>query len=372
MVAVAGQGSLTISMVKGLRGLQAIKPDWDRIHSRLENSTYHQDWRWMAALQERLIEQPIYFVVLKRGSHVVAILPLQLRKMTKAGITIDHLSFPHHSHVVLSDALVDLKQVGETDFEAILDFLEQQSEFRWDEIQLVGIERRALIREWLARCGIELEEVSSSAYFDWPEGSFDTNLSKKFIKNIRRLASKSQEECGPLCTRWVNDQRSLPAAFEEFLELEASGWKGEQGTSTAIKHSPDLVRFYRQLLDSFGEDGAFQINLLEIGGIPAAGQMCVSSQHSLFILKVAYNDDLRKYGPGNILMLNLLELLSGGSAFRELNLVTAPVWADRWHLNKRSVFAMQHFNRNVAGRLSKAMMYSRRILKDVIRAETNG
>ena len=372
MVAAVGVGNLAVSMVKGLKGLQDIKPDWDRIHSTLENPTYHQDWRWMAALQERLIEQPLYFVVLKRGGTAVAILPLQLRQTTKAGITIDHLSFPHHSHVVLSDGLVDLKQVGEKDFERILDFLEQQREFRWDEIQLAGIDSRALIREWLVGCGIELEEISVSAYFDWPDGSFDANLSKKFIKNIRRLANKAQEEHGPLCTRWVNDQRSLPAAFEAFLELEASGWKGEQGTSTAIKHGSDLVRFYRQLLDSFGEDGTFQINLLEVGGVPAAGQMCVRSKHSCSILKVAYSDDLRKYGPGNILMLNFLEKLSRVSTFREVNLVTAPVWANRWHLNKRSVFSMQHFNRNVTGRLSKAMMHSRRILKDVIRIDANG
>ncbi|MDG2048968.1 MAG: GNAT family N-acetyltransferase [Myxococcota bacterium] len=371
MLETSRRADLTISMVRGLEGLRVIKPDWDRIHFAMDDPAYHQEWGWMAALQERLIEEPLYFVVLGRRDQAAAILPLHLQTLTKAGIKHSYLSFPHHNHVVLSDALIDTDLIGDEDFRDVLYFLEHQQEVHWDYIQLSGIYARSPLITWLKRSGLELEEFSANAYFDWDAGPFDTSLSKKFIKNIRRLATKAEQEQGALGTRYINDRESLPAAFEIFLELEASGWKGEVGTSTAIKHSPDLVSFYRQLLDTFCGDGAFQINLLEINGVPAAGQLCVSSGQSWFIMKVAYNDDLKRYGPGNILMLDFLEQVSTAAGFTEVNLVTSPPWADRWHLKKRPVYATQYFNGTIKGRLTEVVQHSKDVIKGFMRNGTN-
>ncbi len=371
MVHVSGLADLSISMVKGMEGLQAIKDDWNRIHSGMESPAYHQDWRWMAALQQRLIEQPLHFLVLQRRNQVAAILPLHLRVDNKAGIKHNYLSFPYHNHVVLSDALVDSSLIGERDFREILYYLENQRELSWDFIKLSGIYDRSPLRDLLLQSGLQLEEISANAYFSWEGDRYDATLSKKFIKNIRRLATKAEQEMGPLATHFVNDPESLPAAYETFLELEASGWKGESGTSTAIKHNPQLVAFYRHLLDLFAEDGAFQINLLEINGTPAAGQMCVRCGHTWFIMKVGYNDDLKQYGAGNILMLSFLERVSAQPGITELNLVTSPAWADRWHLNKRPVFAVQHFNNNIKGRLTKVMKHSNRMLKGFMGGKSN-
>jgi len=368
---MSGLADLSITMVKGMEGLQTIKDDWNRIHSGLEHPAYHQDWRWMAALQQRLITQPLRFVILQRRNQVVAIVPLHLRSDIKARIKHNHLSFPYHNHVVLSDALVDADRIGEKDFREILYFLETQREFSWDFIRLSGIYDRSPLRDQLVQSGLKLEEASANAYFNWDGGRYDATLSKKFIKNIRRLATKAEQEMGPLNTRYVSDPESLPAAYELFLELEASGWKGEAGTSTAIKHDPQLVSFYTHLLDTFSCDDSFQINLLEINGVPAAGQMCIRSGHTWFIMKVGYNDDLKQYGAGNILMLSFLEQVSSQPAITELNLVTSPVWADRWHLNKRPVFAVQHFNNNIKGRLTKVMKRSNKMLKGFMGGKSN-
>ncbi len=368
---VSGLSDLSITMVKGMEGLQALKDDWERLHAGMEHPAYHQDWRWMVALQQCLIESPLHFVVLLRRNRTAAILPLQLRAETKAGIKHRYLSFPYHNHVVLSDALVDSGLIGEMDFREILYFLENQREFSWDFIKLSGIYERSPLRDLLPQSGLELEEVASNAYFNWDSGRYDVTLSKKFIKNIQRLANKAGQELGPLSASYVNDTKNLPAAYETFLELEASGWKGESGTSTAIKHNPQLVSFYRQLLDSFSSDGSFQINLLEINGVPAAGQMCARSGHTWYIMKVGYNDELKQYGAGNILMLSFLERVSAQDGISELNLVTSPPWAQRWHLNTRPVFAVQHFNNHFKGRLTKVMKHSNRMLKGIMGGKSN-
>lgn len=369
MVHMSGLADLSITMEKGMAGLEAIKEDWVKLYAAQKHPAYHQDWRWMASLQRCLIDQPLNFVVLRRRNQVALILPLHLRSMVKAGISQNYLSFPYHNHVVLSDALVQGDYVEDTDFKEMLFFLETQKEFKWDHLKFSGIYSRSPLPDILMQSGLELNEIASNAYFSLGPERYDVNLSKKFIKNIKRLTTKAANELGDIETLYVNDVVTLPDAFEAFLDLEASGWKGEAGTSTAIKHNPQLVKFYRHLMESFSKDGSFQINLLKIDGVPAAGQMCIRSGGTWFILKIAYNDDLKRFGAGNILMLSFLEALHSEGEITELNLVTSPPWADRWHLNKRPVFSLQYFNKNFKGRLTKVMSHSNKILKGIAKAK---
>jgi CelD/BcsL family acetyltransferase involved in cellulose biosynthesis len=366
MVNQSEQTDWTITVIKGMEGLQAIKQDWIRIYSGLERPAYHLDWRWMMSIQSCLIDQELYFLVMRRRDIVVLILPLHLRSSVRAGIKHSFLSFPYHNHVVLSDVLLDSDQVEKGGVRVILDFLETQKALKWDYIKLAGIYERSPLRDLLLEADLKLEEVSSNAYFDWKSGKYDETLSKKFIKNIRRLFTKAEKEQGVVQTRFVNNIDELPDAFIEFLDLEASGWKGESGTSTAIKQSPRLVAFYREVMERFSEDGTFQINLLEINSIPAAGQLCIKSGCAWYILKVGYNDSLKQYGPGNILMLSFLEYVSADPGCSELNLVTSPVWANRWHLKKRPVYSTKHYNTNIKGRLSRFLRYSNRKFKGLV------
>lgn len=368
---LSGAADLNITLQKGLEGLRVFKDEWDRIYSNMEHPVYYLDWRWMVSLQSFLIGQPLYFVVLQRRGKVTMIMPLHPRSFNRVGIKHNYLSFPHHKHVVLSDALIDSKRVEQEDFKKILNFLETQRELKWDYIKLSGLYELSPLRELFIQADLHMAEVSSNAYFDWKNGPYDASLSKKLIKNIRRLSSRAEKEQGPIQVRFVNDIESLPGALDVFLELEASGWKGESGTSTAIKSDPQLMIFYRELLDRFSRDGSFQINLLEINGIPAAGQMCIRCCRVWFILKIGYNDGLKQYGVGNILMLAFLEHASADPACSELNLVTSPAWADRWHLKKRQVYSGAYYNSNIRGRLVQLAKHSNKKLKGILKRNTD-
>ena len=352
-----------IEMLRGEEGLGQLKEAWEKIHSGLSCPGYHRDWRWMVSLQKHLIDEPLVFVVLRRHGRVAIILPLQLRSGGPVGLKHRYISFPYHNHIVLSDALIDRSVAEERDLMRLFSFLENQKAFKWNYLRLNGMVGGSLLYDALLASGYEPEQTSSNAYFDWPAGRYDATLSKKHIRNTRRLSQKAENELGPVQARFVTDPAELPDALDTFFELEASGWKGESGTSTAIKYDDRLVAFYRDLLKRFSGDKSFQINLLEINGIPAAGQMCVRCGAVWYILKVGYNDGLKQYGAGNALMLACLERLSQDAAISELNLVTSPAWADRWHLNKRPVYSLQHFNSGIGGRVFKVLRDSKRKFK---------
>jgi CelD/BcsL family acetyltransferase involved in cellulose biosynthesis len=352
---------------QGLEGLENLRECWAELFNKVPEPTYYQDWRWIFALLTHLIEDPVYFVTLRKQGRTVMILPLQLRLEKKAGFRKRFLSFLSHNHIVLSDSLVDVDKLDHDDMPRLLGFLTSQSEFKWSYIQLKGLCENSQLYQLLKKSGMKCELISHSAYFDWPEGSYDKTLSKKFIKNIRRLGNRAERETGSSQIEYVSAPDRLRDAYETFTQLEASGWKGENGTSTAIKHDEKLISFYRHLIESFSVDGSCQINILRLGGEPTAAQLCIKTGSSWYILKIAFSENYKQYGVGNLLMLNFLEHVSLEADTTELCLVTSPLWADRWHLKKRGVYMINHYNSNLTGRLSRTVKNSKKKLKVLIK-----
>jgi hypothetical protein len=73
----------------------------------------------------------------------------------------------------------------------------------------------------------------------------------------------------------------LRRGFAEFLEIEASGWKGQSGERSAIKLHPDLMRFYESLNIEFAPSRSIVLNCLRIGERPIASQFCLRDEDTL-------------------------------------------------------------------------------------------
>ncbi len=81
------------------------------------------------------------------------------------------------------------------------------------------------------------------------------NRRKEWGRARRRL-----EERGKLEVAWSEDR----LAIEDFLALEASGWKRERGT--ALLADPNRAAFARAMLDGFASDGRLRIARLSLDG----------------------------------------------------------------------------------------------------------
>lgn len=356
-----------ISIFEGIEGLEAIRDSWDKLFAGMDNPTYFLEWRWMYALQKWLIEVPLYFIVLHKHGEVVLILPLQLNHSNGFNIRNQIISLPAHKHSAHSDVLLNSELATKNDVRRAIDYFTQKKGIQWSHLLIDKISSKSDFLGIIQESDAHFSTKSESAYFDWPSGKFDENLSKKFIKNIRRLGKRAEKEKGALEVSFVNNADFLEDACETFFDIEASGWKGEEGTSTAIKYHPELVSFYKELLVQFSTDRSIQINILNISGQAAAGQLCIKLRNTWYILKVAYQECLKSYGVGNLLMLKFLEETSMDNSMAEVNLVTAPEWADRWHLNKRPVYCVQYFNSGTRGRLAKAFLHSKKKVRGLLK-----
>lgn len=125
---------------------------------------------------------------------------------------------------------------------------------------------------------------------------------KKLRQDWNRLSALGRVEV-------VNDrdQADVRAAFEEFLTLENSSWKGEAGT--ALLSDPKDAAFVRQLIGNLAEKEGASVVLLLLDGQPIAGQVVLYCGATAYTWKTAYRADYAKYSPGALLVDKVTELL---------------------------------------------------------------
>jgi len=97
------------------------------------------------------------------------------------------------------------------------------------------------------------------------------------------------------------------AALEDFLRMEAAGWKGRR--ATALLSDERAATFTRNFVRSLANEGLATIESLYVGNRPVAMQVLLRSGHTAFTWKVAYDQDFRDFSPGILLLQDLTAAL---------------------------------------------------------------
>jgi CelD/BcsL family acetyltransferase involved in cellulose biosynthesis len=116
----------------------------------------------------------------------------------------------------------------------------------------------------------------------------------KQLRQYRRRLAKA----GPVALR-VHRGAEVAAAFETFLELEASGWKGRAGT--AMLKVPEEAAFARAAVAGLAAAGNAEIWSLEAGGRAVSMAVILASGAVRFDWKVAYDEAVQNCSPGVLL-----------------------------------------------------------------------
>ena len=156
----------------------------------------------------------------------------------------------------------------------------------------------------------------------------------------------------------------LDKLMDEFLDLEASGWKGATGEGTAIKLDPALLEFYRGLMKRFGSAGHCEINLLRANGRNLAGQFCLISAGTWYHLKIAYDESYDKISPGSVLLDEVLTRLCADPAVNIASFLTGAAWAERWHADELNVQRVIARNNTAAGHIFMLETKMRRLVRE--------
>lgn len=169
----------------------------------------------------------------------------------------------------------------------------------------------------------------------------------KLKRNLRRLRKQLNEE-GDIRVETATDADTLALAFEQFLLVEASGWKGNNQHASAISEDKSLTEFYRSLLEPETSGLNPEINLLWCNDECIAAQFGLRTNNCLSLLKIGYNENFARFSPGYLLLESILDQTSK-RGIKTLSLVTSPPWAERWHPNTVPVWHISYYNQSTRG-----------------------
>jgi CelD/BcsL family acetyltransferase involved in cellulose biosynthesis len=190
---------------------------------------------------------------------------------------------------------------------------------------------------------------------------------RKFRANLRRT-DKLLKEQGPVS--FEHYRSADPDTLESFFQLEASGWKGKEGTAIACR--PETRKFYELVAAAASRDGYFSLDFLKLDGKPISAHFAMVWDGRYQLLKAAYDENYRRFGPGHLIVWELLRSL-GPSGLTELDFVAPATWDEScWASENRSHFSYLVFSRTIYGKVLHFMRISgRALVKSILRRPTH-
>lgn len=207
-------------------------------------------------------------------------------------------------------------------------------------------------------------DLSADAYWD-------TNVRAKKRKEIRRL-QKRLAELGTVETRLLTERADLPHWCADFLALEASGWKGQEGTALACK--PADATFFRAACAAAFEAGRLHMLRIDLDGRAIA--MLANFRHGAgaFSFKIAFDEALGRFSPGVLIEIANLHAVQDDPAIGWMDSCAAPdhpmidsLWAERRTIVQYRIAlygqGMTQFQRAAAFAIANGVESAARLLK---------
>ncbi|WP_407123037.1 GNAT family N-acetyltransferase [Bradyrhizobium sp. STM 3561] len=159
-------------------------------------------------------------------------------------------------------------------------------------------------------------------------------LGAKKLKELRRQHHRLEEH-GPVAFEVARSSGEIGRALENFLQLEASGWKGKRGTAL-VQHAGDAT-FIRRAVPALAETAQCEIVTLRAGTTPVASGIVLRHQDRAFFFKLGIDERFAKYSPGVQLTLDLTRHLCADPAIASADSTASadhpminPIWRGRF------------------------------------------
>jgi CelD/BcsL family acetyltransferase involved in cellulose biosynthesis len=146
-------------------------------------------------------------------------------------------------------------------------------------------------------------------------GYFERTMPAKRQRELRRQRRRL-DELGTV-TLAEADSSDMAAALEDFLALEAAGWKGRAGT--AAMQNEDVLHFVRRAVAGLEREGKASVHRLLLNGQAIAATVTLTSGNTAWGWKVAYDEIYAPYSPGVLLLAASTEALLSGTAVAHMD-----------------------------------------------------
>lgn len=299
--------------------------DWKEILKRNELTSFLHSREWYQSLLESSYLAPdLYaFFVLYQNNKVIAIIPLEYSTITRFGMQLKTWLLLGIPNLGLNEFIVD-KHINDNWLSLLVEALSDFKQKHWDLLLFQDMPN-----------SLELNVVKKSSY--WLHKFIEYDHTSKYIdcskfeykeRRIVKRMTKKLAKLGEVKTYFYSDSYALKNAFEEFLMVEASGFKGEM--KTALLYDKVQQSFYRSLLNYFGKSGHCLIQVLKVNDKTIASHFALIIGKTYYMLKIGFDDDYKSFSPGTILIGNTIKHFSNNPHIDTIDFVTGLDWHDQW------------------------------------------
>ena len=129
-------------------------------------------------------------------------------------------------------------------------------------------------------------------------------ISSSHLKEMRRQW-RLLEDLGTVVYNVARQAREVHARFEEFLALEAGGWKGKK--RSALVTDRYHTAFAREAVSNLAAVDAVRVHTIDLNGKAIASMVVLMMGGEAYTWKTAYDEAYARYSPGKLLMGEVTE-----------------------------------------------------------------
>ena len=202
-------------------------------------------------------------------------------------------------------------------------------------------------------------------------------ISPEHFRELRRQW-RGLDRLGELSYNVARQPADIRLRMEEFLLLEAAGWKGK--SRTAMINDRYRAAFAREAIANLAETDGVRIHTLDLDGRAIASMIVFLAGGEAYTWKTAYDEDFAKYSPGKLLVAELTEwhlddanIARSDSCAVPDHPVMSRFWEEREDMGTLVIGLQQNRDRDVRQVATQLHLYRNtrnvaRLLRDKIRS----
>jgi CelD/BcsL family acetyltransferase involved in cellulose biosynthesis len=287
-----------------------IRPAWVDLLARADTPNVFMDPALLRAAAELRVDADHRALLAWRqdsaGPQLIGAWAFVVRPPRRSLLPARMLIAPPTPNGYLATPVIDRAYLDQA-LEAMLDAVERDAQLpkimALDTMGAEGPTMEALTRVLAARgtepCVLEqrsrpklASELDGKGYL---EKALSGSSRKKLRQHRRRLSEK-----GALTSVVLSEPTAVRRALEEFLTMEAAGWKGRNGT--ALLSNEAEAGLVRTGVAALADDGCVSIYALYLDGRPVSMQIVGRSGPAAFTWKTAYDETFHDFSPGMLLL----------------------------------------------------------------------
>ena len=152
------------------------------------------------------------------------------------------------------------------------------------------------------------------------DGNYTSGQSKHHLSDYRRRARRLSELLG--ADLEVEDVGTDPASVREYIELEAAGYKSENGV--AMRTQEGECDYFTEMCAAFAKENRLHVLRMRAGNRTISMQVSIEADGGLFLIKVGHDEEFNRYDPGIQLHLAALDHFHAQRSAQWLAVCTFP------------------------------------------------